>query len=185
MAKRNKKYILKAAKDSIKLKFDNQLEDLNDRITELYNSEGHVDEADNLTHEIEDSEYCTVCKRVDDLKQQTRDIEEEWAEWKGRAKKNKKKVGKRVEWTNQREQAPTKTVNRDALEELRKTRKKNNRPSVGIAWLHEGALVIRRGQADMMIVTQIQGNSVECLKSGATQWFRNVSLRPAEWLMED
>ena len=77
------------------------------------------------------------------------------------------------------------TVDSDALAAFKKERKAKAKPSVGVAWLYEGALVTKRGKSDMMIVTQIAGNSVECLKDGTTQWFRNVALRPADWLMED
>ena len=77
------------------------------------------------------------------------------------------------------------TVNSDALVAFKKERREKAKPSVGVAWLHEGALVTKRGKSDMMIVTRIAGNTVECLKDGTTQWFRNVALRPADWMMED
>ena len=77
------------------------------------------------------------------------------------------------------------TVNKDALDELRKTRKEKAKAHVGVSWLYEGALVTKRGKSDMMIVTRVSGNSVECLREGTTKWFRNVALRPADWLMDD
>ena len=183
MTVRTKKYILKAAKDSVNQKFTDQLEKLHEQIDALRASEGHLDEFGQLAHPDENG--CTICAEVAEMNRKLQDIEDEWQEWTTRAKKNKKKVGKRVEWTNQREQAPMRTVNQDALTDLRKARKEKAKPHVGVAWLYEGALVTKRGKPDMMIVTRIQGNSVECLKEGTTEWFRNVALRPAEWMMED
>lgn len=183
MTVRTKKYILKAAKDSVNQKFTDQVEKMHEQIDALHTTEGHLDETGQLNHPYESG--CTICAEVAEMNRKLQDIEAEWQEWSARAKKNKKKVGKRVEWTNQREQAPMRTVNRDALRELRKTRKESAKAQVGISWLCEGALVTKRGQTDMMIVTQIAGNTVECLKDGTTQWFRNVALRPADWMLED
>ena len=180
---RTKKYILKAAKDSVHQKFTEQVEKIHEQIEALNTSEGHLDEEGQRTHP--DESGCTICAEVAEMHISLQEIETEWNEWSHRAKKNKKKVGKRVEWTNQRDQAPTRTVNRDALDDLRKSRREKAKPLVGVEWLYEGALVTKRGQADMMIVTRIQGNTVECLKDGTTQWFRNVALRPADWMMEN
>tara|TARA_B100000131_G_scaffold295127_1_gene311845 strand:- start:8417 stop:8917 length:501 start_codon:yes stop_codon:yes gene_type:complete len=166
MSARTKKYILKAAKDSVNQKFTEQVEKMREQIDELYAAEGD-------------------CAEVDNMLTQLRAVEDEWHEWSLRAKKNKKKVGKRVEWTNQRDQAPMRTVNQDALADLRRARKEKAKAHVGVAWLYEGALVTKRGKSDMMIVTRISGESVECLKDGTTHWFRNVALRPADWMMED
>ena len=166
MASRRNKHVIKAAKEAVTEKFSARLAELQDQYDELINDGGPAD-------------------AIDAIAQQIHEINTEWDEWKVRSKKNKRKVGKRVEWTNRREQAPMKTIDRDALEELRKTRKENAKPHVGVAWLHEGALVTLRGKTDMMIVTRIAGGKVECLNGGTTQWFRNVALRPADWLLED
>lgn len=108
-------------------------------------------------------------------------------EWKDRRKQGKKKIAKRVDWVAHREspaQRQGRTVNQEALQEFQAARKESKKEQVGIEWLHEGALVTRRGQTDMMIVTRIQGNTVECLNGTATRWFRNVALRPADWVFE-
>ncbi len=167
MTTRRNKHVLKAAKDAVAEKFTVKLQELQDQYDELIHAEGASDKA-----------Y--------DVAQQMRDVRDEWDEWKVRSKKNKKKVGKRVEWTNQREQAPMRTINQDALQELRQARRENAKPTVGIDWLYEGALVTERGKSEMMIVTRVTpGGKAECLKNGATQWYRGVSLRPADWMMED
>jgi hypothetical protein len=166
MAPRRNKYILKAAKDAVTEKFSTQLNDLQDQYDELINTGAPIE-------------------AIDAIAQQIHETNNEWDEWKVRSKKNKRKVGKRVQWTNQREQAPMKTINRDALQELRESRKDRAKPEVGVSWLYEGALVTQRGKIDMMIVTRIAGGKVECLNGGTTQWYRNVSLRPADWMMED
>lgn len=107
-------------------------------------------------------------------------------EWKDRRKQGKKKIAKRVDWQRPREDRPRgRTVDKEALREFHKSRDESKKEQVGIEWLHEGALVTRRGQMDMMIVTRIQGNTVECLNGTATRWFRNVALRPADWTFED
>jgi hypothetical protein len=167
MAARRNKHVIKAAKDAVTEKFSARLAELQDRYDELIAAgNAHSDD-------------------VDALVQQIHETTTEWDEWKVRSKKNKRKVGKRVEWTNRREQAPTRTVNQDVLKELRESRREKAKPEVGVSWLYEGALVIQRGKTDMMIVTRIAGGKVECLSSGATKWYRNVSLRPADWMMED
>jgi len=167
MKTRRNKHVLKAAKQAVTDKFSIRLAELQDQYDTLI-LEGSTDSS------------------IDDITQQMRAIQEEWSAWKVRSKKNKRKVGKRVEWTNRREQAPMKTINRDALQELRQSRKEQAKPVVGISWLHEGALVTQRGKTEMMIVTRIApGGKVECLKNGTTLWFRGVGLRPAEWMMED
>ena len=76
-------------------------------------------------------------------------------------------------------------MDKEALREFHKSRDESKKEQVGIEWLHEGALVTRRNHHDMMIVTRIQGNTVECLNGTATRWFRSVALRPAEWSYED
>jgi len=107
-------------------------------------------------------------------------------EWKDRRKQGKKKIAKRVDWQRPREDRPRgRTVDKEALSEFHKSRDESKKEQVGIEWLHEGALVTRSGQTDMMIVTRIQGNTVECLNGTATRWFRNVALRPADWTFED
>ena len=183
MTVKTKKYILKAAKDSVNQKFTEQVDNLLEQINAVTNTEGHLDEDGNYTHDPEAE--CAICNEAVEMRLKLRAVESEWQEWSDRAKKNKKKVGKRVAWTNQREHAPMRTVNNAALDELRKTRKEKAKAHVGVAWLYEGALVTKRGKTDMMIVTRIAGNTVECLKDGTTQWFRNVALRPADWMMED
>ena len=167
MATRKNKHIIKAAKDAVTEKFSARLAELQEQYDELIDA--------GIAHSDD----------VDALAQQIHETSTEWNEWKLRSKKNKRKVGKRVEWTNRREQAPMRTIDRDALQELRESRKEKAKPHVGVEWLHEGALVTQRGKTDMMIVTRIAGGKVECLKGGTTQWFRNVALRPADWLMED
>ena len=166
MASRRNKHVIKAAKEAVTEKFSTQLNELQDQYDELINTGAPSD-------------------AIDSIAQQIHETNNEWDEWKVRSKKNKRKVGKRVEWTNQREQAPMKTINRDALQELRASRKEQAKPEVGVSWLYEGALVTQRGKTDMMIVTRIAGGKVECLSGGSTQWYRNVSLRPADWMMED
>ena len=166
MATRRNKYILKAAKDAVAEKFTVRIDELQEKYDELINADDDIDEIDAIAREISE-------------------VHDEWNEWKARSKKNKRKVGKRVEWTNRREQAPMKTIDRDALQELRESRKEKAKPHVGVEWLHEGALVTLRGKTNMMIVTRIAGGKVECLDNGTTGWHRNVSLRPADWLMED
>lgn len=183
MKVKTKKYILKAAKDSVNQKFTEQVEKLHEQINAITNTEGHLDEEGQYTHHPEAE--CSICNEAVEMRLKLRAVESEWQEWSDRAKKNKKKVGKRVQWTNQRDQAPVRTVDDTALSELRKSRKESRKPQVGVEWLYEGALVTKRGKTDMMIVTRIQGNTVECLKGGTTQWFRNVALRPADWMMED
>jgi len=183
MSTRTKKYILKTAKDIVHQKFTDQIEKMHKEMNALNTSEDHLD-VDGLIAHSQDAE-CSICTKINRLHVDLIAVQDEWNEWSQRAKKNKKKVGKRVEWTNQRDQAPTRTVNSDALDDLRKSRKEKTKSQVGVEWLYEGALVIKRGKTDMMIVTRIRGNSVECLKDGSTQWFRNVALRPADWLMED
>lgn len=167
MATRRNKHVLKAAKDAVVEKFTVKLDELQAQYDELINSDGDVES-------------------IDTIAQQMRDIQDEWHEWKVRSKKNKRKVGKRVEWTNRREQAPMRTIDRSALQELRQARREKAKPTVGIDWLYEGALVTERGKSEMMIVTRVSPRGkVECLKNGATQWFRGVALRPADWMMED
>ena len=180
---KTKKYILKAAKDSVNQKFTEQVDKLHEQINAITNTEGHLDEEGQYTHHPEAE--CSICEEAVEMRLKLRAVEDEWQEWTERAKKNKKKVGKRVAWTSQREQAPMRTVNKDALDELRKTRKEKAKAHVGVSWLYEGALVTKRGKSDMMIVTRVSGNSVECLREGTTKWFRNVALRPADWLMDD
>ena len=107
-------------------------------------------------------------------------------EWKARKQQGKKKIAKRVDWQRPREDRPRgRTVDKEALREFHKSRDESKKEQVGIEWLHEGALVTRRNHHDMMIVTRIQGNTVECLNGTATRWFRSVALRPVEWSYED
>ena len=183
MTNRTKKHILKTAKDSVNQKFEAKIEQMHEQVSILHTTEGHLDDNGLISHSS-DTE-CLICTKIHKLNDDLREVQTEWKEWSQRAKKNKKKVGKRVEWTNQRDQAPVRTINNDALDNLRKSRKENTKAQVGVEWLYEGALVTKRGKTDMMIVTRIRGNTVECLKDGTTQWFRNVALRPANWLMED
>ena len=176
---RHKKYILNAAKDAVTQKFEEQLNSFHDRIEELRNSKDHPE------HSSPEDENCAVCDQIRQLFEQLDSVQDEWRAWSERAKKNKKKVGKQVQWTSTRESAPMKTVNRDALDAVRKARKEKNTAQVGIDWLYEGALVTQRGKADMMIVTQVGNGSVEVLHQGGTRWFRSLALRPASWLVED
>ena len=181
MASRHKKHILKAAKNYVVEKFDSQLQEIHEQIESIESD--HKDEDGILNYH--GAAECQICSELDVLKQERTTVEEELSEWRVRSKKNKRKVGKRVEWTNEREQPPTKTINHDVLKKVKASRKENNKAKVGCKWLCEGALVTRKGISTMMIVTQIQGNQVECLHNGTTQWFRNMSLRPAEWMMEE
>ena len=165
MSKR--KRVLKAAKDAVANKFTIRLAELQEQYDELISVGGSSDEIDVVAKEI-----CDTNNELD--------------EWKARAKKNKRKVGKRVSWTAHREQRRLRPKkDHAALEEFKANRKEQAKATVGAEWLYEGALVVKRGKNDMMIVTRIAGHKVECLKNGATQWFRGVSLRPAEWMMED
>ena len=176
---RLKKYILNAATDAVTQKFEEQLNSFHDRIEELRNSKDHPE------HPAPEDENCAVCRQITQLFTQIGSVQDEWRAWSDRSNKNKKKVGKQVEWKSTRENAPMRTVNTDALRALRESRKEKNAPQVGIDWLYEGALVTQRGKADMMIVTQVGNGSVEVLHQGGTRWFRSLALRPAEWLIED
>jgi hypothetical protein len=113
------------------------------------------------------------------------DAQEAMEEWRSLGKRNRKKLGRQVDWTATRAGTPDLRVNRDALTEAKAARKASRKSRVGIDWLYEGAMVTHRGETGVMIVTQIAGNTVECLNGTAPQWFRNMSLRPAEWMMED
>ena len=182
MTSSNKRYILKAAKDSVKKKYSGELEELTTRIEKVENTKGHLDEDGKCPNK----NTCATCDEVDKLWSKYHEINGEWREWKNRRRENKKKLGKRVEWTDQRELAPARTINRAALREIRAERRKTNKPQVGIAWLHEGALVTKRGSTEMMIVTQLgEDGRVEVLHAGTTGWHRGVSLRPASWLTEE
>jgi len=162
-AKRN---ILNAAKENINADFKSRIDILQEQYDKLINAEASHDELVQITQEIDE-------------------IQGEWSEWKCRAKKNKRKISKRVKWTNTRDQHQHRTVNQDALDELRKSRKEKAKPEVGVAWLFEGALVTLRGKTDMMIVTRLAGSKVECLSAGTTCWLRGTALRPADWLTEE
>ena len=167
MKTRSNKHVLKAAKQVVADKFTIRLAELQGRLEEAL-------------------EEGTSSTDIDDITQKIRAVQDEWNEWRVRSSKNKRKIGKRVEWTNRREQAPMKTIDRDALQDLRQTRKAQSKSTVGIDWLHEGALVIERGKSEMMIVTRISPRGkVECLKHGTTTWFRGTALRPASWMLED
>jgi hypothetical protein len=164
MSKR--KRILQAAKENIENEYRTRFEVLN----EMYDRA--IDAGD---HEL----VATIVEEINGL-------QDAKAEQASRAKKNKKKIGKRVTYVAQREQRrslPKK--DHAALAEFKANRKEQQKATIGAHWLYEGALVVRRGKSDMMIVTRVAGNKVECLKNGTTQWFRGVSLRPADWLMED
>ena len=166
MTKRHKKYILKAAKANVEEDFQSRIDLLQEQYDELI-AGGFSDNIDLIAKEI--------C-----------DTNNEWDEWKARAKKNKRKVGKRVEWLASREQCRSRPKkNYTALEEFKANRKEQAKPIVGMDWLHEGALVTKRGHTGMMIVTRIAQGKVETLYNGHTRWHRAVSLRPAEWMMED
>jgi hypothetical protein len=169
MTRRHQKHILKAAKSNIEEKFQKQLLDIDDEISAL-TEEGGI-----------------TLERLGALQDQRAEIEEAWSEWKLRAKKNKGKIGRRVLWTGERDTLPKKTIKHDVLWDVRAKRKEKNKPKVGVSWLHEGALVTKRGSTEMMIVTRIglEGETVEVLRNGAIEWHRNVSLRPADWMMED
>ena len=179
---KTKKHILTAAKDSIAEGFNARIESLYASIEKLLDSK---ENCEGLCLCLEEEANCSVCKEVAALRGRIIDIQEEWEEWSLRAKKNKKKIGKRVEWTNQREQAPMRTINTDALNDYRRSRKESRRTQVGIEWLYEGALVTRKGQNDMMIVTRVTNESVEVLHQGTTRWFRSLQLRPSGWMSED
>jgi len=153
------KHILKAAKNAVNDKFRQQIE-------ALYRE----------TADIEDED------RKIALSKQIEALEDQWEEWHQRAKKNKRKVGKRVEWTGQREAVVEKKIDYSALNDLRKTRRENRKPQVGISWLFEGALVNRRGRSEMMIVTQVRDDQVEVLHEGTTLWLRSLSVRPVDWM---
>lgn len=183
MGSKTKKHILKAAKDSVNQKYADLIEAAHLKLEGLLYDPRHVDEAGNFTCSQDDG--CEICAEIKRIRESIAKIQDDWADWAARAKKNKKKVGKRVEWTNQREQAPMRTVDNTALEEFKRARKESAKPQVGAAWLFEGALVTKRGKTEVMIVTRMRGSSAECLKDGTTQWHRSVSLRPADWLFED
>jgi hypothetical protein len=164
MSKR--KRILQVAKENIENEYSTKFEVLNEMYDRAMNAGDH-ELAAKITDEIHT-------------------LQDEKSEATLRAKKNKRKLGKRVEWTSEREHVvgrPQK--NREALAEFKANRKQSKKAAVGIEWLFEGALVVERGKSDMMIVTRIAGNKVECLKGGATNWYRNMKLRPAEWMLEE
>ena len=164
MSKR--KRILQVAKENIENEYNAKFEVLNEMYDRAMDADDH-ELATKITDEIET-------------------LQDEKNEATLRAKKNKRKLGKRVQWTSQREHVvgrPQK--NHDALAEFKANRKEKSKPSVGVEWLFEGALVVERGKSDMMIVTRIAGNKVECLKGGTTNWYRNMRLRPAEWMLEE
>ena len=165
MSKR--KRVLKAAKDAVANKFTIRLAELQEQYDELISVGGSSDEIDVVAKEI--------C-----------DTNNERDEWKTRAKKNKRKIGKRVEWRASREQCRSRPKkDYTALEEFKANRKEQAKATVGIDWLYEGALVTQRGKTSRMIVTRVAGQKVECLHEGATRWYRSVGLRPADWLTED
>ncbi len=167
MTRRNKKHILNQAKEQRELELSKVL----DAAAAAYEA-------------VYLSETATLEERTQ-AGQEVSAAREAMEEWRSLGKRNRKKIGRRVDWVAHRESTPGRTINRDALKELRAERAKSKKAQVGIEWLHEGALVTRRGETDMMIVTRIQGNTVECLNGTATQWYRNVALRPADWMMED
>lgn len=158
MSKTNK-HVLKAAKDAVNDNFRQQIEALYKEVSAI---------------EDEDRKIA--------LSQQISVLEDQWEEWSLRSKKNKKKVGKRVEWTGQREAVVEKKVDYSALQDLRNSRRESQKPKVGISWLFEGALVNRRGRSEMMIVTQVRDNEVEVLHEGSTMWLRSLSVRPVDWM---
>ena len=167
MTKRHKKHILKVAKANVEEDFQSRIDLLQEQYDELINAGGSSDEIDVIAKEI--------C-----------DTNNERDEWKARAKKNKRKIGKRVEWLANREQRVSRPKkDHAALEEFKANRKEQAKATVGIDWLYEGALVTQRGKTDMMIVTRVAGQKVECLYNGGTRWYRGLSLRPADWLTED
>ena len=167
MSRRHKKHILKMAKANVEEDFQSRIDLLQEQYDELINAGGSSDEIDVVAKEI--------C-----------DTNNEWDEWKTRAKKNKRKIGKRVEWRASREQCRSRPKkDYTALEEFKANRKEQAKATVGIDWLYEGALVTQRGKTSMMIVTRVAGQKVECLHEGATRWYRSVGLRPADWLTGD
>lgn len=164
MSKR--KRILQAAKENIREEYNTRI----DELTEQFD----------LAYDACDFE---LAKNITDELNALRDTK---AEQESKAKKNKKKVGKRVTYVAQREQRrmlPKK--DHTALTEFKANRKEQQKATIGAKWLYEGALVVKNGTSNMMIVTRVAGSKVECLKDGTTRWFRGVSLRPAEWMMED
>jgi len=168
MTRRHQKHILKAAKSNIEEKFQKQLLDIDDEISALTEEDGMRSE-----------------ERLEALQAQRAEIEEAWSEWKLRSKKNKGKLSSRIQWTGERDKTLKKTIKHDVLLGVRANRKEKCKARVGVSWLYEGALVTKRGSTEMMIVTRIDNNSVEVLHNGTIEWHRNMSLRPADWMMED
>jgi hypothetical protein len=165
---KRQKHILKAAKDNIENKFCNQIASINDEIGLL--SESNSQDTEN---------------KIKILKSQRSEIEEEMSEWSLRSRKNKGKLGNRVEWTGERDETPKKTIKHEVLWDVRAKRKEKNKAKVGISWLKEGALVTKRGNDKIMIVTSIHHSNVEVLHDGIVELHRDVSLRPADWMLED
>lgn len=174
---KHKKHILNAAKDNISNKYRAQLEAIDEKLSSIYASH------ENITHDNQTA--CGMCLEVDTLRKESDRISEEWYQFGQQGKANKKKLGKRVNWTADRESAPTKKVDHSALQEFRSSRKAKNTTQVGVDWLHEGALVTKRGRTEMMIVTQVRDKQVQVLDQGQERWYRNTQLRPADWLLED
>jgi len=168
MARRNK-HILNQAKEQRESELSEALDKATAAYEAVYQSETRTPEAFSEANEKLDAARVAM------------------EEWRSLGKRNRKKLGRQVNWTASRssDSRPGLRIDKDALAEARATRKANTKSQVGINWLYEGALVTRRGTAGVMIVTQIKGNTVECLNGTFTRWYRNVALRPAEWQMED
>jgi len=123
---------------------------------------------------------------IDSLLEAVDDAATALEEWRQRRNKNKRKLSRRVDWVAERRvTANNRKVDLEALADMRERVQKTSRHRVGVDWLHEGALVTRRGRNDLMIVTAIQGQTVVCLLEGRTVHLGALSLRPAEWNFED
>jgi len=190
MIKNYNRNTIRTAKENAAADFELQINVLREKYDALHRTEGHLDENGLVyCNDIKGTNVgCEICSECAKIARKIHSIENEWGDWKTRAKRNKKKVGKRVEWLATREQRSHRSrpkKNHQALEEFKANRKEHAKSTVGIDWLYEGALVTKRGESNMMIVTRIAGSKAECLKDGTTTWFRAVSLRPADWANED
>ena len=165
--RRHQKHILKAAKDNIEKKYLDKIASIDSELMVLL-SETYSQDTEN---------------KIATLRSQRSEIENEMFDRSLRSKKNKRKVGKQVEWTGERDEALKKTVKNEVLMDVRAKRKE--KAKVDISWLKEGVLVTKRGTGNIMIVTRVCLNRVEVLHNGAVEMHRSVSLRPADWMLED
>ena len=128
-----------------------------------------------LEIDIANTRECGDASLLEELELKLDQVYDEYSEWSSKGKTNKKKIGKRVEWTGERPEPQRRTTTASLT--MRRAERKEG-AKMEFPWCTPGALVCRRGKSEALMVIALAGAKAQVMIDGQLEWLRAKQLRP-------